>query len=226
MKVIITGTTGYVGEGVLLCCLEHPEIEKILSVSRRPTNIEHPKLEELVVDDFMNLQTGDARLAGYDAVFFIAGITSVGTPEDVYLKISQTIPLHFAEILPDKEQMTYIYLSGEGTNANGKLAWQKIKGGTENALFAMPFKHAFGFRPSIMRPHPKQTTRKSFQIASRILYPIMWPFCQSNTMQEVANAMICCSKFGYEKKHISVRDIRKLSRKLKEQKGSDKHIEK
>lgn len=36
MKIIITGTTGYVGEGVLLCCLEHPEIEKILSVSRRP----------------------------------------------------------------------------------------------------------------------------------------------------------------------------------------------
>lgn len=35
MKVIITGTTGYVGEGVLLECLNNPEIEKVLSVSRR-----------------------------------------------------------------------------------------------------------------------------------------------------------------------------------------------
>lgn len=215
MKVIITGTTGYVGEGVLLCCLEHPEIEKVLSVSRRPVPLQHPKLEQLLTDDFMNLQSGDARLSGYDAVFFIAGITSVGTPKDVYRAISQTIPLHFAEILPDKERTTFIYLSGEGTNANGKLEWQQIKGGTENALFAMPFKHVFGFRPSIMRPHPKQTVRRSFQIASRILYPIMWPLCQANTMYEVANAMIYCSLCGYRRPHISVLDIRKLSRKLK-----------
>ncbi len=36
MKIIITGTTGYVGEGVMLSCLDNPEVEKVLSVSRRP----------------------------------------------------------------------------------------------------------------------------------------------------------------------------------------------
>ena len=71
MKVIITGTTGYVGEGVLLTCLDHPEIKKVLSVSRRPCGHVHPKLEEDIVKDFMELEEGDEKLQGYDAVFFV-----------------------------------------------------------------------------------------------------------------------------------------------------------
>ncbi len=42
MKIIITGTTGYVGEGVMLSCLDNPEVEKVLSVSRRPCGHVHP----------------------------------------------------------------------------------------------------------------------------------------------------------------------------------------
>lgn len=54
------------------------------------------------------------------------------------IEISRTIPMHFAGIMPDKERMTFIYLSGSGTDVNGKLAWQKVKGGTENLLAEMP----------------------------------------------------------------------------------------
>lgn len=54
MKVIITGTTGYVGEGVLHSCLADPSIEKVLSVSRRTTGIVHPKLEEWIVPDLID----------------------------------------------------------------------------------------------------------------------------------------------------------------------------
>ena len=67
MKVIVTGATGYVGEGVLLECLNNPEIEKVLSVSRKPCGHVHPKLEEYLVPDFMKLETGDEKLMGYDA---------------------------------------------------------------------------------------------------------------------------------------------------------------
>ena len=47
MKVIITGTTGYVGEGVMLAGLANPEIEKVLSVTRRPCGHSHPKLAKI-----------------------------------------------------------------------------------------------------------------------------------------------------------------------------------
>ena len=112
MKIILTGATGYVGEGTLLELLKVKDVEKVLSVSRKATGIKHEKLEEYLVSDFMQLKESDEHFKGYDAVFFIAGITSVGTPKDVYVQISQEIPLHFADIMPDKERMTFIYLSG------------------------------------------------------------------------------------------------------------------
>ena len=52
MKVILTGATGMVGEGVLLECLENAEVERVLVVSRRPCGRSHEKLEELLVPDF------------------------------------------------------------------------------------------------------------------------------------------------------------------------------
>ena len=76
MKIILTGATGYVGEGTLLELLKVKEVEKVLSVSRKATGIKHEKLEEYLVSDFMQLKEGDEHFKGYDAVFFIAGITS------------------------------------------------------------------------------------------------------------------------------------------------------
>jgi len=46
MKVILTGATGYVGEGLLLAMLDDNRIEKVLSVGRRSCGVAHPKLEE------------------------------------------------------------------------------------------------------------------------------------------------------------------------------------
>jgi N-acetyl-gamma-glutamylphosphate reductase len=64
MKVIITGTTGMVGEGVLLECLNHPDITEVLSVSRKPTGISHSKLKEYIVADFLSLKENDEMLQG------------------------------------------------------------------------------------------------------------------------------------------------------------------
>ena len=47
MKIILTGATGFVGEGILLACLDRPEVEKVLSVSRRPCEIVHPSSKSI-----------------------------------------------------------------------------------------------------------------------------------------------------------------------------------
>lgn len=71
-KVIITGATGMVGEGVLLHCLESPEIESVLVIGRRPFGRQHPKLKELILNDFNQLATVTEPLSGYDACFYCA----------------------------------------------------------------------------------------------------------------------------------------------------------
>lgn len=98
----------------------------------------------------MQLREGDEHFKNYDAVFFIAGITSVGTPKDAYLRISQEIPLHFADIMPDKERMTFIYLCGAGTSPDGKQYWQQVKSKTEAEIQTKGFKRAFALPPPII----------------------------------------------------------------------------
>jgi len=53
IRVIITGATGMVGEGVLHECLLSDEVEAVLVVTRKPTGTPaHPKLKEILLPDF------------------------------------------------------------------------------------------------------------------------------------------------------------------------------
>lgn len=213
MKVIVTGTTGYVGEGVMLALLDCPEVEKVLSITRRPCGHSHEKFSELVMPDLMDLREGDERLKGYDVVFFAAGITSVGTPKDVYEQISHTIPVHIASIMPDKDKTTFIYVSGAGTSERGRQHWQKVKSSTEREIRHMGFKHSFGWRPMLMVPYKGQITKQvSAQKKAMILYPLVRLLRQYNTMTEMARAIIAVTRDGYKRFAINPSDIIKLGR--------------
>ena len=213
MKIILTGATGYVGEGTLLELLKVDTVEKVLSVSRKPTGITHEKLEEYLVPDFMELKAGDDHFKDYDAVFFIAGITSVGTPKDTYVRISQEIPLHFADIMPDKERMTFIYLSGAGTSPDGKQFWQQVKSKTEQEIQSKGFKRAFGFRPAIMRWAKGQKHIQTMQYFFLPFYPLFRLMGQGNSMKEIALSMLTLVRDCHDKFAITPKDIIELAKK-------------
>ena len=212
MKIILTGATGYVGEGTLLELLKVEAVEKVLSVSRKPTGIKHEKLEEYLVSDFMQLKEDDEHFKGYDAAFFIAGITSVGTPKDVYVRISQEIPLHFADIMPDKDRMTYIYLSGAGTSPDGKQFWQQVKSKTEAEIQKKGFKRTFALRPAIMKWAKGQKHIQTMQYFFLPFYPLFRLMGQGNSMKEIALSQLVLARDGYEKFAIDPRDIIKLAK--------------
>ena len=223
MKIILTGATGYVGEGVMLELLRNEQVEKVLSVSRRPVEIEKyccltdkekQKLEEYIIQDMMTLKENDPHFPGYDAVFFIAGMTSIGTTEDVYKVISYDIPTHFADIMPDKNSMTFIYLSGAGTNPEGKQWWMKIKGATEQYIAKAGFRNAFAYRPAFMSWAKGQHRMQKMQYAFILFFPIMRLFGGANTMKEVALSMIVCSQNGYKKFAVCGRDIARLTKMI------------
>ena len=213
MKIILTGATGYVGEGTLLELLKVDSVEKVLSVSRKPTGIRHEKLEEYLVSDFIQLREGDAHFKNYDAVFFIAGITSVGTPKDAYVRISQEIPLHFADIMPDKERMTFIYLSGAGTSPDGKQFWQQVKSKTEAEIQTKGFKRAFALRPAIMKWAKGQKHIQTMQYFFLPFYPLFRLLRQGNSMKEIALSMLTLVRDGHDKLAITPKDIIELAKK-------------
>lgn len=214
MKIILTGATGYVGEGTLLELLKIDSVDKVLSVSRKPTGIVHPKLEEYIVTDFMQLAADDEHFKGYDAVFFIAGITSVGTPQDVYVRISQEIPLHFADIMPDKEQMTFIYLSGAGTTDKGRQFWQQVKSKTEHDIQEKGFRRTFALRPAMMKWAKGQKHIQTMQYLFLPFYPLLRLFGQANSMKEIALSQLTLTRDGYEQFAINPKDIVKLAERF------------
>ena len=210
MKIILTGATGFVGEGVLLACIQRDDIEKILSVSRRPCGITHSKLEEYIVEDFMDIPLDDPRLEGYDACFFCAGRSNIGMSRKEYYHLSYNITMHFARAIGSNPELTFIYLSGAGTSERSRQFWSQTKAKTERDLRRLPFKAAFGFRPAGMKPVKGQ---RRLQGWGKYHWLFTWIPGFSNTIEEVTEAMIRCSIEGYDKPIIEVKDINILVNK-------------
>lgn len=211
MKVIITGATGMVGEGVLLECLDHPDLAQVLVVNRRPGGVSHPKLREIIHGDFFDLMSIEPQLTGFDACFFCLGVSSVGMSKEEYRHITYDLTLNFAQLLAKSNPaMTFCYVTGAGTDSSeqGPTGWARVKGAAENALIRL-FKQAFMFRPGFMKPMPGQKNIKSGYKLILWLYPIgraLYPakFC---TLQEVAAAMIKVATQGCPKHILEVKDI-------------------
>jgi uncharacterized protein YbjT (DUF2867 family) len=214
MKVILTGATGMVGEGVLLECLDNPAVERVLSVSRRSCGRTHAKLSELCVPDFRELGALEAQLTGYDACFYGAGISSVGLSEAEYTVISYDIPIAFAStLLRLNPGMTFVHVSGSHTDGTeqGKVMWARVKGKAENALMRMPFKGVYNFRPSLMKPTPGQKNVKGGYALLRILYPLLNLVFPGMKLSDLGRAMINAVRFGAPKQVLEVADMRELA---------------
>jgi uncharacterized protein YbjT (DUF2867 family) len=211
MKVIITGATGMVGEGVLLECLNHADVQQVLVVNRKPGGVSHPKLREIIHGDFFNLSPIEPQLTGFDACFFCLGVSSVGMSKEEYRRITYDLTLNVAQLLAKlNPAMTFCYVTGAGTDSSerGRTAWARVKGATENALIRL-FKQAYMFRPGFMKPTPGQKNVKSYYRFILWLYPIgraLYPagFC---TLREVGVAMIKAAGKGYPKHILDVKDI-------------------
>ena len=216
MKVIITGVTGMVGEGVLHECLQHPQVEAVLIINRKPYGLSHPKLTEIIHQDFYNFAPIAGQLSGYDACFFCLGISSVGMKEEAYYKVTYTLTLHVAGILAQQNPtMTFCYISGAGTDSTekGRSMWARVKGKTENDLMKLPFRQVYAFRPGFIKPTKGLSHANKFYRYINWAFPIgraLYPagFC---TMKELGLSMINIIIHGYSKKVVDGKDIIKLA---------------
>jgi nucleoside-diphosphate-sugar epimerase len=217
IKVMITGVTGMVGEGVLLECLQNNKVDSVLAVCRKPLDVSHPKLKILVGPDFFKIDEHSDQLKGFDACFYCAGVSSNGVSEENYIKITYDTTLHFAALVSRlNPQLVFNFISGYQTDSSesGKVMWARIKGKTENALMKMLPGKEFNFRPALMKPMPGQKHFYGYnKWMHKILYPILHFIFPACTMQEIAQAMINATTMGYEKPVLEVSDIKKLATK-------------
>ncbi|MDJ1497976.1 NAD-dependent epimerase/dehydratase family protein [Cytophagaceae bacterium DM2B3-1] len=212
IKAIVTGATGMVGEGVLHECLQHPDVESVLVIARKPSGVTHPKLKEIIHTNFLDITPIENQLTGYNACFFCLGVSSVGMKEPEYYKLTYTLTLHVAQILSKANpDMTFCYISGSGTDSTekGRSMWARVKGKTENDLTKLPFKAVYNFRPGYMQPTKGLKYTLPYYKYVDWLYPF-WKFAFPNfvtTLSELGLAMIHVVSRGYHKSVIEVKDI-------------------
>jgi len=204
-----------VGEGVLFECLANPSVEQVLMVNRRSYPKQHAKLKELIVPDFLKIETVADQLAGYDACFYCAGISSVGMSEADYTRITYDTTLHVARVLAGVQpNMVFIYVSGAGTDSSeqGKSMWARVKGRTENALGRCGFRAEYNFRPGFMKAYPGQRNLSFWYYPIAWLYPLARLIAPGwvSTMQQVGRAMIRATIHGAPKTVLEVADINAL----------------
>ncbi|MCX6229176.1 MAG: epimerase [Bacteroidia bacterium] len=219
LKVILTGATGMVGEGVLYECLNHPEVEKVLVITRKPTGYSHPKLQEIIHPDFSDFSALSHDVAGYNACYFCLGVTSMGKKEPEYARLTYDLTIDFAKVLASQNpDMTFCYISGAGTDSTekGRVMWARVKGKTENDLMKLPFKKAYNFRPAGIIPflplRPSMTFYKSLKYIGW-LFPIMALLTPNLiiTLKDLAAALINASLIGYSKPILEVKDMKILA---------------
>ncbi|MFE2431091.1 NAD(P)H-binding protein [Streptomyces sp. NPDC059373] len=179
MKVILFGASGMVGQGVLRACLEDPGVTEVIAVVRRPLGRSSQKLREVLHADFTNLTPIAADLAGADACFYCLGVSAAGRSTSEYEKITYTYTLAAAQtVAADNPHVTFVYVSGEGTDSTeqGRAAWARVKGRTENALMAMDMR-TYAFRPGWIQPvHGETSGTGWYRLVYRLtswLYPLL-----------------------------------------------------
>ena len=218
INAIILGTTGMIGEGVLHKSLEHPDVESVLVINRKPCGVEHEKLKEIIHKDFFDLSPIRNQLDGYNACFFCLGVSSVGMKEDAYRKLTYDLTLNFAKtVLELNNSMTFTYVSGAGTDSSeqGRSMWARVKGKTENDLMKMPFQDAYVFRPGFIQPMKGiKSSTKLYDTIYRViapLYPLLkhLPSVVTSSVQ-LGRAMISVVHSGNPKKILESRDINQI----------------
>lgn len=219
IKAIITGSTGMLGKGVLLECLESPHVESVLVINRHTVGLKHEKLEEIIHTDFHDLSSIKELLAGYNTCFFCLGVSATGLSEKEYSHITYDLTLNFAQtLLSLNPEIIFCYISGAGTDSREKsrMMWARVKGKTENALLALPFKAAYMLRPAYIQPMKGIRSRTRiyniFYTILKPLYPILkaFPKIVTNT-EKVGKAMIKIVLMNYDKKVLENIDINRLA---------------
>jgi uncharacterized protein YbjT (DUF2867 family) len=224
MRIIIFGGTGMVGQGALHECLQDPEVDQVVSVVRAASGVRHKKLLEIIHTDFLDFSAVQDQFCNLDACLYCLGISSSRMKEADYSRITYDFTMAAAtSLLSVNPQISFVYVSGAGTDSteHGRIMWARVKGKTENALLAMPFRAAYMFRPGLIQPLAGITSKTaSYRLLYKYSAPLVsilrriWPKYVTTTA-ELGQAMLAAAKRGAEKRIVETKQIADLLKSLR-----------
>lgn len=213
ITVLVTGPTGNAGTGVVKACLEHPEVGEVRVLTRRSLGKEHPKLVEILHQDFLDYSGIEDRLSGLDACFWCLGVSQTKVRREAdYRRITYEFTMAAARTLARLNPgMTFCFLTGMGTDETqrSRMMWARVKGKAEADLAGLDL-DVYNFRPGFI--HPIKGAK-----SSTVMGTLLYPFIRNSRKycveaDEFGKAMINAALHGYRTHTLENPDIRSLAR--------------
>jgi uncharacterized protein YbjT (DUF2867 family) len=219
-RLVIVGATGMVGGYALRYALDHPAVGRATAIGRKPTGLAHPKLSEVLHQDFADCSALAGAVSGQDAAVFCLGAYTGAVADAELRKITVDYTVEFARVLrASSPRATFAFLSGSGADPTGRsrMPFARYKGEAEKALSADGFPHVYMFRPAYIYPvQPRREPNFSYRLL-RAIYPafrVLFPN-QVIRADDLARAMVDAAVHGVGDDHHAVvlenRDILHLA---------------
>lgn len=175
MKALILGSTGLTGSYLLQQLLQDDYFREVIILVRKKTNIQHPKLSEVITDfsgDLMDISSD----INCDVLFSCLGTTRRRTPDlNVYRNIEIYIPEKIARIAQDKGLQQIHYISAIGAKENSWNYYLNMKGLAEKALIRLDIPNLYIYRPSLITGKRKEIrfSEKIAQYLFQLINPLL-----------------------------------------------------
>ena len=164
-----------VGGYALRYALENRDIGSVTAIGRDKLGISHPKLREVLHQDFADCSALAETLIGQDAAVYCLGTYTGAVPDAEFRTITVDYTIEFARVLRGSSpNAAFSFLSGNGADPTGRsrLPFARYKGEAENALVAAGFPRVYLFRPAYIYPvKPRKEPNFSYRLL-RAMYPV------------------------------------------------------
>lgn len=175
-KIVIAGGTGMIGKLILDRCIKDQRIDQLVSIVRKPTNTQHHKLKEIIVEDLTNYNPDPALFSHVSTIFCCIGVYTGEVEREAFRKITTEIPVALGKLVYQySPNAKYCFLSGSGADRTEKsrMMFAEDKGAAENQLANIGFSAFHTFRPAYIYPvTPRKEPNFTYRL-SRNLYPFI-----------------------------------------------------
>src|SRR6202030_1991384 len=195
IRLVIVGASGMAGGYALRYALGHHSVERVTSIGRKNLGVSHPKLKEVLHQDFADCSALAETLFGQDAAIFCLGAYTGSVTDAKLRKITVVYTIEFARVLRNSSPAAaFSFLSGSGADPTGRsrMPFARYKGEAEKALLAAGFSSVYLFRPAYIYPvEPRNEPNFSYRLL-RTVYPVFRVLFPNQVIRadDLARAMV------------------------------------
>jgi uncharacterized protein YbjT (DUF2867 family) len=162
---LVIGATGATGKELVQLLLNDATYQSVVILVRRPTAIEHPKLQEHIIN-FDELDAAKEWIKG-DVLFSCLGTTmAIAKTKENQYKIDYTYQYTIAKIAADNGVKNLVLISSIGATAKSMNFYLKMKGELDDAVAQLPFERIAILRPGPIDAQGKRPDHRSMENSS------------------------------------------------------------